>query len=60
MPNKILRCGDIMPGCDKVIEGKNEDEVFAKAEEHARKEHNMTIILPSTMRQIGEAIHDKA
>jgi predicted small metal-binding protein len=59
MPNKVLRCGDVMPGCDKVIEGKTEDEVFAKAEAHARKEHNMTIILPSTMREIGAAIHDK-
>jgi predicted small metal-binding protein len=59
MPTKVLRCGDIMPGCDKVIEGKNEDEVFAKAEEHARKEHNMTIILPSTMREMSAAIRDK-
>ena len=59
MPNKVLRCGDVMPGCDTVIEGKTEDEVFAKAEAHARKEHNMTIILPSTMREIGAAIHDK-
>jgi predicted small metal-binding protein len=59
MPNKILRCGDIMPGCDTVIEGKNSDEVFAKAEDHARKEHNMTIILPSTMTQIEAAIRDK-
>jgi len=59
MPNKVLRCGDVMPGCDKVIEGKTEDEVFAKAEEHARKEHNMMIIMPSTMREIGAAIHDK-
>jgi predicted small metal-binding protein len=59
MPTKILRCGDIMPGCDKVIEGKNADEVFAKAEEHARKEHNLTIILPSTMTQIEAAIRDK-
>ena len=33
--------------------------VFAKAEEHARKEHNMTIILPSTMREMTAAIHDK-
>ena len=57
---KVLRCGDVMPGCDKVIEGRTEDEVFAKAEEHARKEHNMTIILPSVMTQIGEAIKDKA
>ena len=59
MPNKVLRCGDVMPGCDKVIEGKTADEVFAKAEEHARKEHNMMIIMPSTMREIGAAIHDK-
>jgi len=59
MPNKVLRCGDIMPGCDTVIEGKNEDEVFAKAEEHARKEHNMTIITPSVMSQIEAAIKDR-
>jgi predicted small metal-binding protein len=48
-----------MPGCDKIIEGKSADEVFAKAEDHARKEHNMTIILPSTMSQIEAAIRDK-
>jgi predicted small metal-binding protein len=60
MSTKVLRCGDVMPGCDTVIEGKNEDEVFAKAEAHARKEHNMTIILPSVMTQIGQAIRDKA
>jgi predicted small metal-binding protein len=59
MANKILRCGDIMPGCDTVIEGKTAEEVFAKAEDHARKEHNMTIILPSTMGQIEAAIRDK-
>jgi predicted small metal-binding protein len=59
MPNKVLKCGDIMPGCDKVIEGKDADEVFAKAEAHARKEHNMMIITPSVMTQIEAAIHDK-
>ncbi|MGH9369965.1 MAG: DUF1059 domain-containing protein [Vicinamibacterales bacterium] len=60
MANKVLKCGDLMPGCDKVIEGKNTDEVFAKAEAHARKEHNMTIITPSVMTQIESAIRDKA
>jgi predicted small metal-binding protein len=60
MPNKVLKCSDVMPGCDKVIEGKDNDEVFAKAEAHARKEHNMTIITPSVMTQIEAAIHDKA
>jgi predicted small metal-binding protein len=60
MPTKILKCGDIMPGCDTVIEGKDTDEVFAKAEAHARKEHNMTIITPNVASQIESAIRDKA
>ena len=57
---KELRCGDIMPGCDKVIRGKTEDEVFAKAEDHVRKEHNMTIIVPSVMNRIEAAIKERA
>ena len=56
---KVLNCGDVNPGCDTVIVGKDADEVFAKAEAHARKDHNMTIILPSVMTQIEAAIHDK-
>ena len=56
---KVLHCGDLMPGCDKVIVGKDTDEVFAKAEDHARKEHNMTIIPPSVMSRIEAAIKDK-
>jgi predicted small metal-binding protein len=48
-----------MPGCDTVIEGKDAEEVLAKAEAHARKEHNMTIILPSTVTQMEKAIRDK-
>jgi predicted small metal-binding protein len=55
----MLKCGDLMPGCDTVIVGKDVDEVFAKAEAHARKEHNMTIIPPSVMTQIEAAIRDK-
>jgi predicted small metal-binding protein len=57
---KMLNCGDLMPGCNKVIVGKDADEVFAKAEEHARKEHNMTIIPPSVMSRIEAAIKEKA
>ena len=56
---KVLRCADLMPDCNKVIEGKDADEVFAKTEAHARKEHNMTIIPPSVVAQIEAAIKDK-
>ena len=56
---KMLKCDDLMPGCDTVIVGKDADEVFAKAEAHARKEHNMTIIPPNVVSQIEAAIKDK-
>ena len=41
---KVLKCGEVFSGCDTVIYGKDEDEVVAKEEEHARKDHNMTMI----------------
>ena len=53
-----MKCGDLMPGCDTVIVGKDADEVLAKAEAHARKEHNTTIIPPSVVSQIEAAIKD--
>ena len=56
---KVLKCGDLMPGCDTVIVGKDADEVLAKAEAHARKEHNMTIIPPNVVSQIEAAIKDQ-
>jgi predicted small metal-binding protein len=56
---KVLKCADLMPDCKTVIVGKDADEVFAKAEAHARKEHNMTIITPSVMSQIEAAIKDR-
>ena len=48
---KVLKCADLNPGCDTVIVGKDADEVFAKAEAHARKEHNMTIIPRASCRR---------
>jgi predicted small metal-binding protein len=58
--SKVLRCADLMPDCKTVIVGKDAEEVFAKAEAHARKEHNMTIITPNVMSQIEAAIKDRA
>ena len=56
---KEMRCGDLMPGCDKVIEGKDEKEVMAKAAEHARRDHNMQEITPELQEKVRGAIHDK-
>jgi predicted small metal-binding protein len=55
---KVLRCGDLMPGCETVITGKDADEVLSKAEDHARREHNMVLIPPSVVSRIEAAIKD--
>jgi predicted small metal-binding protein len=55
---KVLHCGDLMPGCDTVLKGKDADEVLAKAEDHARKAHNMVLIPLSVISQMERAIRD--
>jgi predicted small metal-binding protein len=56
---KVLKCGDLMPGCNMVIEGKDEAEVMAKGAEHARTAHNMTSIPPDVAAKVKAAIKDK-
>ncbi len=56
---KVLRCGDLMPGCKAVIEGKDANEVMAKATEHAKKDHKMTTIPPDVAAKVKAAIKDK-
>jgi predicted small metal-binding protein len=56
---KQLRCGDLMPGCSTVIEGKDESEVMAKAVEHAKIAHNMTTIQPEVAAKVRKAIRSK-
>lgn len=56
---KEIRCGDLMPNCDCVIEGRDEKEVVAKAAEHARTAHNIHEMTPDIERMVRNAIHDK-
>jgi len=56
---KQLRCGDIMPGCNTVIEGKDTNEVMAKGAEHAKKAHGMNSIPPDVAKKVQAAIKDK-
>lgn len=56
---KVLRCGDLMPGCKAVVEGNNEAEVMAKAVEHAKKDHGMTTIPADVAAKAKAAIKDK-
>jgi predicted small metal-binding protein len=55
---KVLKCGDVFSGCETVIYGKDEDEVLAKEEAHARTDHNMTMIPMDTINEMANHIHD--
>ncbi len=56
---KILKCGDLMPGCNAVIEGKDVAEVMAKGAEHAKKAHGMATMPPELVKKAQASIKDK-
>ena len=56
---KVLRCGDVMPGCSFVVEGKDVAEVLAKGAEHAKKDHGMASIPTDMVAKVQAAIKDK-
>src|SRR5215468_3250642 len=56
---KVLKCGDLMPGCSFVAEGKDTAEVMAKGAEHAKTAHGMTSIPPDLAAKVQAAIKDK-
>ncbi|MBI3596272.1 MAG: DUF1059 domain-containing protein [Nitrospirae bacterium] len=58
---KVLRCGDVMPGCNcpAVMEGKDDAEVMAKAAEDAKTAHGMPTIPQETVAKVRAAINDK-
>ena len=56
---KILKCGDVMPGCSFVMEGKDVAEVMAKGAEHAKTAHGITTIPPDVAAKVQAAIKDK-
>ena len=56
---KVLRCGDLMPGCSAVLQGKDVAEVMAKGAEHAKKDHGLAAIPPDMIAKVQAAIKDK-
>lgn len=56
---KVLRCGDLIPGCDAVLEGADVAEVMAKATEHCRGDHKLRIIPEEFVARMQSTILDK-
>ena len=55
---KVLKCGDVVPGCKEEIKGESEHDVLRKAAEHAKTAHNMDSIPPEVLSKVKGAIHD--
>ena len=56
---KVLRCSDMMPGCDYVAQAETEDELMQKAAQHAREAHGMQTIPAELVPQIKSKIRDE-
>ena len=58
---KVLRCSDVMCGCDcnAVLDGKDVAEVMVNAEEHAKTAHGMMTVPPELVSRVQMAIKDE-
>jgi len=56
---KVLRCNDLMPGCNWEGRGESETDVQMQAAEHAKSAHNLTHISPEVISQVRDAIRDE-
>jgi predicted small metal-binding protein len=56
---KVLKCGDVVPGCNAEIKGDSEHDVLRKAAEHAKTAHHMDSLPPDVLSKVKGAIHDE-
>ena len=56
---KVLKCGELFPGCAVEARGETEEEILKQAAEHARRDHGMPQIPPDVARKAQAAIRDK-
>lgn len=55
---KTMKCGDLMPGCDFVAHGENEDDVLQKAAAHAKEAHGIEELTEDLVAQVRGKISD--
>lgn len=56
---KVVRCGDVMPGCTALMEGRDDAEVIRKVMEHAKSAHGMAAVPPDVADKVRAAIKIK-
>ena len=56
---RVLRCGDLMPGCPAEVHAANDEEIMRQAAEHARTAHGLEQIDAATAQAALAAIRDR-
>ena len=56
---KVLRCRDVGVDCDAEFHGSTEEEIMAKAKEHAARDHGFSEIPPELAEKAKNAIRDE-
>ena len=55
-----LRCADLIPDCEFVVQGTRDSEVMKKAAEHAMRAHRMVASAMEVEKKARAAIRDVA
>lgn len=55
--SKMMKCGDLMPGCDFVAKGETEADVLKAAAQHAKTAHGLEVT-PELAVKVKSAIKD--
>ena len=53
---KVLRCGELFPGCSVEARGETEEEILKQAAEHAKRDHGVVQIDAATLAKVKAAI----
>jgi predicted small metal-binding protein len=53
---KQFACGSVVPGCQAVFTGKDEDEILGQVAEHAKADHGISDVSPELVESVRSNI----
>jgi predicted small metal-binding protein len=53
---KVLRCGELFPGCSIEARAETEEELLQQAAQHAKRDHGVNEIDAATLAKVKAAI----
>jgi predicted small metal-binding protein len=56
---KVLKCGELVTGCNAVFRGETEEDVIRQATEHSKSAHNIPEIPKSLRKKLHRLVRDE-